>query len=704
MAVSQTLSVVEVAGSVNNLNNTSKVRIIWQSTQTGDSWNGYEKVAKYYVSINGGAETEYSVTYTLPKSSTKTILDTTLTITHKGDGTGSVKVRTWMDTGISAGVVEKSKAIDLTTIPRASTISYAANVTLGNACTIRWTPQSKDFRFKIKFALGDWSYTTGVIHPNTTANYTYTLYTIPMDVATRITGIPPTGTMTATLYTYSNSGATTLVGQEATKTFTVTVPNNESTKPTVVMALSPLSSLANEFKGLYIQGKTKVQASFTGSSAKYGASITSYSMEVSGLATYASPYQSDWLSKSGTVQVKGTAIDSRGYPASTTQSINVIEYSKPSMIPFTGENSIVCKRCDSTGKITPSGTYLRIKVGRKYSKVIANGVQKNFCQVGYRYKEESATSYSSWVMLIARNATSDFADVIVPVVPDMKTSYTVELQCADMLGGKVITEFFIPTDSVDVHLRKGGKGVGVGKYSEVEKVLDVADDWDIWGRVYSLGRGKLDIPSGADFDNYNEFGVYNVRSDDIAATIVNIPCPTAGVLIVSSPKGDGNNSGLSAEILQKYITYDGECEYSRYMYQETPGYWLYNRWKARSDTKWITLELSENVAPPNRDYGRGKSGNCSYRVINENHVYVAFNCAFTYSGNSIIVNLDTIPLKYRPGKSVFSMCAAGVDALARVAVTNMGNIVIDWAKSLASAEATTSFTGTWIDGYIDYWV
>ena len=56
MAVYQSLSVTEVAGSQNIADNSSKVRIQWTSTQSGESWNGYTKTAYYYVSINGGAE------------------------------------------------------------------------------------------------------------------------------------------------------------------------------------------------------------------------------------------------------------------------------------------------------------------------------------------------------------------------------------------------------------------------------------------------------------------------------------------------------------------------------------------------------------------------------------------------------------------------------------------------------------------------
>ena len=125
MAVSQSISLTQGTQSI--ANNTTQVTFKWTSTQTGESWNGYTKTAYYYVSINGGAETKYSVSYTLPKSNTTTIVNKTFTVTHNGDGTGKISVRTWMDTGISAGVVEKSASLTLKTIPRQASLTDAPN-------------------------------------------------------------------------------------------------------------------------------------------------------------------------------------------------------------------------------------------------------------------------------------------------------------------------------------------------------------------------------------------------------------------------------------------------------------------------------------------------------------------------------------------------------------------------------------------------
>ena len=50
------------------------------------------------------------------------------------------------------------------------------------------------------------------------------------------------------------------------------------------------------------------------------------------------------------------------------------------------------------------------------------------------------------------------------------------------------------------------------------------------------------------------------------------------------------------------------------------------------------------------------------------------------------------------------MCAVGDRKIARVVVKNDGNVYVDLVQNLASATETTSYTASWIDGYIDYWV
>ena len=484
MSVSQTLTLNEV--SVNKVDNTSKVRILWQSIQSGDSWNGYTRTAKYYVSINGETEKEYSVSYTLPQSTTKTIVDTTITVSHKSDGTGTVKVRTWMDTGISAGIVEKSKTLTLTTIPRESSISNAPDRTIGvDPFYVQWTPHSTSFRYKLRFEITGWSYTTSVIHPNKTSLYTFTsAEPIPLELAKHITN-SNTITMTVRLFTYSDSEAAKQIGSAKAKTFTLTVPDNDETKPSVTMTLSP-DTPYEKFKTLYIQGRSKVQAAFTGE-GKYNATISSYSMQVGG-KTYPSPYLSDVIQDKGTVSVVGTAKDSRGHTSSTTQTIDVIPYQSPYISPPEGYNKVICERCFEDGTASDQGTYLHVKGIRNYTKFNKDGIT-NTCSVRCRCKPEGGVwSHGSGEgedVLLWSDTSTDAFDVVLPnIVTDIKVNYEVELNIIDDTYLPVTMLFNVPSDKVTYHAKAGGNGWAFGKYSTHDNMLECDWDFRVNGKIY----------------------------------------------------------------------------------------------------------------------------------------------------------------------------------------------------------------------------
>ena len=121
------------------------------------------------------------------------------------------------------------------------------------------------------------------------------------------------------------------------------------------------------------------------------------------------------------------------------------------------------------------------------------------------------------------------------------------------------------------------------------------------------------------------------------------------------------------------------------------------------DTGWIDLGLSANVAERSTAAGHAGKG-CKYRVVNGNHVYVAFCCEFTFSGSAVTVNLNSIPSAYRPANHIYAMCATGGRAITRCIVNSSGNVLVDWVQIISSAEQTTSSTVGWVDGYIDYFI
>ena len=131
MAVTQNLTLTQL--SQDTQSNTSQVRILWTSTQTDQSYNLTQRTAYCYICVNGGQEQTVEISYTLPQQSQTTLLDRVLTVEHTVSGNCTLEVRTWMDTNISAGVVELSKALRLTQIPQNSTISAGGGVIGGTA-------------------------------------------------------------------------------------------------------------------------------------------------------------------------------------------------------------------------------------------------------------------------------------------------------------------------------------------------------------------------------------------------------------------------------------------------------------------------------------------------------------------------------------------------------------------------------------------
>lgn len=371
-----------------------------------------------------------------------------------------------------------SIAVTLPMIASASAITSAADVAFGSKCNVSWTPMAASFRYKLKFAVGNWAYTTGVIHPNQTSAYTYTGYVIPLEAAKQIPN-DRTGAMTVTLYTYLDSGATTQIGSADSETFTVTVPDNADTKPNAkTMVLSPVSSLGDDFAGLYIQGLSKVKVT-SSEEGQYGATITGKSITVEGNSYGSdSEYTSNYISGYGTIYVTLTLRDSRGFTNSKTLSISVIPYTRPTIVPLVNEKSIVCARCDADGKLSDSGTYLRIKARRSFALCVVDGVQKNYCTLRYRYKKSTDSYFSEWQNLLAEtDSTTDEVDTkLFNGTLSATTSYVVQIDAIDTILNHTPVTFDIPTDEVYLHKAGSIGSLGFGEYVEEPNIISIAKD------------------------------------------------------------------------------------------------------------------------------------------------------------------------------------------------------------------------------------
>ena len=488
----------------------------------------------------------------------------TRTILHNDDGTKSVSISasgSMPSTTLAA--TSCSGMVKLNTIPRASTITSVANKSLGNSCIVAWTPLSKTFRYKLQFSLGGWLYTTDPIHPNTTAAYNYIYDPLPLEVANQLSSAK-TGTMKVVLTTYSDSDAKTKVGSSSSEEFTVTVPDNASTKPAVTMSLAPVhfKSLGDAFNSVYIQGKSKVQATLS-AEGKYSAKISSYSMEALGKTDTSSPYQSDFLPDSGSVTIKGNATDSRGYIGSATKNITVLPYSKPKIIPASGESAIICARCDKDANLSESGTYLKIKAKRSYSTVTSSGVQKNFCSIRYKYKAVSATSYSSWVTILASDSVSSDeveTDALLDGALSATQSYMVQIGVIDTIGEESVTTIIIPTDSIYMCRAGDIDSLGIGEYVEEPNPVSIAE------RLNVKIKGSIvsnEIGQGVDLNNLTKPNTYIGRYT-YTPTYLNCPISAQSTFLL-----EVLSLGRDGQLLQRLTRcHDEATVYERQYYSE----------------------------------------------------------------------------------------------------------------------------------------
>lgn len=220
MAVTQTLTLTQV--SQNIAANTSQVRILWQSTQTGVTQYNAQKKATWWTRTNGGYWQPYYVYYTLPQNQTVTIVDTTVTVPHDSAGNCVLEVSTEMNTNTATGTVKLDKSLTLTQIPRYSTLT-AQDADIGAVSTINITKQSSSFRHSLRYSVSGaapWTYLDA--QGNTSASEvifseTAVKFTLPSDFYYTIPH-RSTGVCTLELWTYVDS--TTYLSEPRTTTFT----------------------------------------------------------------------------------------------------------------------------------------------------------------------------------------------------------------------------------------------------------------------------------------------------------------------------------------------------------------------------------------------------------------------------------------------------------------------------------------------------
>lgn len=365
------------------------------------------------------------------------------------------------------------------TVQDATTPSIdGGEVTMGTASSIACKRNSSNFTVKLELEFKD---TTVDIASGSidTASWTPSY-----DLAKLIPALTSgTGTLKCTTL-----NGTATVGTKSV-TISVIVPENDVTRPSFTadgLLLTPVSSLPEEFAGLYMRGKTGLTAEFTAGSDY--STITEYTLIIGNQSATGNPATIDLLVSEGEVKVTGKVTDARGFSTSVNVTITVMPYRNPKVTPYTGYSTVICERAMETGELSASGTYLAIKAGKNYSSVVLDGVEKNSCELRYRWKPNGVDAYSDWITLLADGSAETEVSLLVGnVVSSLQKSYLVQISAVDALEGEHILTFQIMTEAISFVLYDGPDGAGFGKYPEAPHVVDIASHMTL------LVRGKLQV-------------------------------------------------------------------------------------------------------------------------------------------------------------------------------------------------------------------
>lgn len=447
--------------------NTSTVSYTLNLVKTSGSgyWTNDNSLS-YNVVIDGttvaSGTTSYDFRNAIPK--TITLASGTRTITHNADGTKSISCSGYAsDSANGLGSRTVSGSLALTTIPRASQPSLSSGSTAsGNAVIIYTNRASNAFTHTLTYSFGSYN---GTIATGVTDSASWTIPVALMNAIPNSTS----GTGTITCVTYNGS---TNIGSKSVA-FTMTVPASIVPSFTTITHSERTSSVSTNV-GAYVKTLSALNLAITGASGIYGSSITTYRITCNGDTISTVSGATSALKTSGTLSIVGTITDSRGRTASKTVTINVLDYS----VPTVGTVSAI--RCNSDGTDNALGSYIKVTVNGT-TKSLVNGSEKN----NLRYTVQTQPKGGSYTTKVNTTISAlTFSGVFIWSGYDVSTSFNVLISISDKFNSSSKQQ---SVTVGKVALDIGDDNIGVGKLHEQGTI-------DALGQVYQNdGAAVVDI-------------------------------------------------------------------------------------------------------------------------------------------------------------------------------------------------------------------
>lgn len=300
-------------------------------------------------------------------------------------------------------------------------------------------------------------------------------------------------TATITVKTYSGG---ILFGTK-TKTITLTFTGLEPTLASGAFAISAVNSGAVSGMSGYIQGYSKIRATYNSSKVtlKHSATVSKWSVKFGPAAAAdvaAGTSTKDSAVISATTTVVCTVTDSRGFTASQSFTATIIPYSRPSI-------TATAIRADSGGTADDEGTYIKVGFSATYAAIATN---QNTISVKVYSKAASAGSYTDKGAVSDGTTTTSGTNKVYARTGKLysgytsTTTYNVKIVATDALGNTASLEITVQTATWAFHVRNKGTGAAIGKAAETDKQMQIPSDWKYYRGTNKVFDEGDTIPAG----------------------------------------------------------------------------------------------------------------------------------------------------------------------------------------------------------------
>lgn len=314
-----------------------------------------------------------------------------------------------------------------------------------------------------------------------------TSYTWAPPVATFAPKTPNSTSMSQSfrLSTYNSSGG--FVGASY-KSVTLKVPSS------VIPSVGTVS-LSDNTNGVsvtdkYVKGVSELAISATNSVGIYGSTISSRKVTFQGASTVVGTTSALSITTSGTQNVVFEVTDSRGRKASSTQSIDILDYAYPSSTLFQ------TARCESDGTPNQAGEYFKVTLSASAASLL-NTTERNELLYSIFVRSKGTTSWGTAV--VTQNPAGLSVNTVEHIIGGSYSAveaFEIMLTIDDVFSSTSVTRV---QGVAAVALSLGKSGIGVGKVLE-NGTLDVAGDAYFSGNIFGSLTGT-DITSSFTADS-----------------------------------------------------------------------------------------------------------------------------------------------------------------------------------------------------------